>query len=281
MHLVHYLGNLVRPSWACTKLTEGVAIRLAVVSIIYNPSLQEYLNIIKLSQLCDNFYLYFNSDIDGHFKSLHKFRINSITDNVGISIALNALAKKAKRDGMTHIIFFDQDTVVDHDIFNSEVIDIIKFSSDKEVINFVQYKNHKNFIINSGLMFPLSVLNEVGFFDERFKIECVDYSMQLRLMIHDIRWKFICLPDFIDHQKLQPISTTMSLFGKILNIRFYGKRSKEILLNHVRLILLGLRYGKFAFSYGVLRGLLIFIYSQIITVFVITKFLRRRLSNDV
>ena len=246
-------------------MNNSIVKKIAIVSIVFKPTQLECENIKSLSKISDYCYLYFNSDIDENYDNLLKLKVNDNFENVGISKAMNKLAKKATCDGMTHIFFFDQDTIVNKKIFKTKIIDIIYKNNPDEVINFVSQNKKQKFLINSGLLLPLSVLNKINFIDESYATECVDYATQLRLMKNNIKWRFEHVPGFLDHEKLQPVAKTFNFLGKKVYIRAYKFRAAEIVKNHMRVAISGLINGKFIFSFGIFRGLLIFIAAQVLT----------------
>jgi rhamnosyltransferase len=121
--------------------------------------------------------------------------------NQGIAAALNAIARRAMADGYEWLVTLDQDSVpmpgmvreladsVDDRIALSTpyVIDRNKLSIEEyRALRLPRVQEYRRAAskgaITSGGLLRLSVLRDIGGFDERFFIDYVDYDLNIRLM---------------------------------------------------------------------------------------------------
>ena len=119
---------------------------------------------------------------------------------------------------------------------------------------------------NSGSIFVLSALSEIGWFNTSYFVDGVDYEFSLRSHLDD--YKIGCVegvPDF-DHESEQG-NRSYNIWGIVVNTRKYPiKRVKDVIGSSLRLILTGIVNLKFKFTIEIFRQ---------VTVFVVLQFLIR------
>lgn len=172
--------------------------------VVHNP------DIIRLKKSIDNIrlqspkiYVYLNSDLDIEYLSFTD--IDDITFlgteiNLGLAIGLNAISNQAMEDGYQWILFLDQDSIIQSNVFGEyfkyiNLLDVGLISprvveekliedppthSDREI---TYINNH----ITSGSFIKLSALNLVGMFDNDFFIDSIDTDLSIRLSLNGIK----------------------------------------------------------------------------------------------
>jgi rhamnosyltransferase len=145
----------------------------------------------------------------GLFQSPQVTIINN-SDNIGLAPALNVGILEAKKQGATMVALFDQDTLLPDDFLQNMLQCINAYEGNKppaifspvffnhvtdnygSIINFKPFRlirtdpvNHKNvihphYVITSGSLIPISVLDEVGLMREELFIDFVDIEWCLR-----------------------------------------------------------------------------------------------------
>lgn len=114
--------------------------------------------------------------------------------NVGISRALNFAYRYAKEQNYSHMLTLDQDSCFKH---FSEFRDT-SFQLDKEnlyvfgpmvaqdagveIHNDIVPISIENYLITSGMLVPLTVIERVGGYNEDFMVDAVDLDFNLRVM---------------------------------------------------------------------------------------------------
>lgn len=181
--------------------------------------------------------------------------------NVGLGRAFKEFEIWAERNGVWKFVYFDQDTKVAESSWKR-----IDTSSDEAFIDrhvglvFVssnKLQSSHPVVISSGCVFLMDRLKGIGFHDETFFVEGVDYDLCLRL--HHSGYLINRVYDFgIDHDSLQDNSFG-AIFGKTITYRCYGrKRLADFNRSHCRLIFRSLKLGEFFFTYYFLRSLFSF-----------------------
>lgn len=209
-------------------------------------------------------------------------RYHSLGKNVGLGAGLSELAKLAYKDGVEGLLFLDQDTV-----FNEKTLNYIEnFYLDKkeDLIEqrYVQvaYDARKSqylglqdahVVINSGSLFLLPVLNQVGWHNKLFFVDGVDYELCLRANINN--YKIGCVhntPGF-DHESEQP-DVFIRVAGKRIVLRRYPYwRILDSLGAYRRMLVYCVRKKNLYWFGYVIRSLAIYITGQTLAYIFIRK----------
>lgn len=136
-----------------------------------------------------------------------------LPNNRGIAAALNAGVDRARQLGATHIITLDQDTVV-HAGFVEEMTRAWSQAGDLGLrpgvvgpgqVAGITYRGDMTGpmmsvpeVMQSGAMFAIEQLRQVGGFDESLVIDCVDTDMCLRLRAAG--WDVVVAPVSVEHR---------------------------------------------------------------------------------
>ena len=168
--------------------------------VLYNPDLDRLLeNISSISHQVEKVYLVDNgseniSEVNESFGGMEKVSVFENGKNSGIAKALNQLCSYGKEDGYEWMVTLDQDSVVygnmvekmlpyTEDVKIALIAPLVDDDYEDEVINEAlpetQYITRCN---TSGCLTKLSVWEEIGGFDERMFIDCVDFDYCTRLL---------------------------------------------------------------------------------------------------
>lgn len=133
-------------------------------------------------------------DIRGAFPSV---QLISNGENVGMAKALNTLASKAVADGVTDIVFLDQDSVASADLVEKEAA--LRDPGTGIVCCLAVDRNHRQEDVDetlvydvkrpitSGSMVNLAAWKQVGGYDERLFVDWVDNEFCDNLRSHGYR----------------------------------------------------------------------------------------------
>ncbi|WP_157883277.1 glycosyltransferase family 2 protein [Acinetobacter sp. NCu2D-2] len=182
----------------------------------YNPDIENLINLVSSlhqSQLkvivVDN-----ASSQKISFEKMNDVIVIALKDNLGIAKAQNIGIRKAIEVGCKKIIFFDQDSQIDHDFIKNLISDYEKLKDkgnkvaaigpqfiDKKLgfyapglilrknglvkkIDISKIKEPKkvDLIISSGSLIPIEVLQDVGLMNEDFFIDYVDTEWCFRAL---------------------------------------------------------------------------------------------------
>lgn len=163
--------------------------KIGALFVLYNPSEEEILNIIRISFLYDITYVYDNTEYKIDY--IDKLKNSGIQyygykRNDGLSIAYNFIIKKALTEQLEWLSIYDQDSIISEEM----VICLKQFAEniiDKDVAclaPYIQYSNVKPdykktrkilWAINSGQMLNIQNISKKRLhFDENLFLDRVD-----------------------------------------------------------------------------------------------------------
>ncbi|WP_052190835.1 hypothetical protein [Chitinibacter sp. ZOR0017] len=249
--------------------------------VLYQPKDSFFDRLQKISELGVSIYIFDNSTSlieGGHaIGAGGNIFYEKNAKNYGLGKGLYDLANRAYSDGKKALIFFDQDTVITPETIlfimkccEDPTVDFynacaILFSGRrKELIGFEPAISNVKLAINSGTLFNLECLKEIGWHDPSFFVDGVDYEFCLRCKI---RKKIIIevsnAPGF-DHVSEQD-DLTYKIFGLKLRMRAYPFfRIKDYIFSSSRLLFKSIASGEFSFARELARQLSIYMLSQAI-----------------
>lgn len=117
--------------------------------------------------------------IESEFLNVNKIVVKGENANKGISYALNYAWKYAKKNGFRYLMTMDQDTVWHNfsafrdDVLVNRIVPTGIWAPGNEVRNTIPY-DKTNFVITSGMLVSIDVLDRLQGWDERFKVDGVD-----------------------------------------------------------------------------------------------------------
>lgn len=179
--------------------------RVCAGIVLYEPDLERLIeNINAVSSQVSRVYIVDNgssniADINRAIAGVEDIIIIENGENYGIAKALNQLCSYAKEDGYEWIVTLDQDSVLYCDTVekmlplteNSKIALIAPFVKDdyevQEEQSNLPYTEDITRCNTSGCLTRLSVWEEIGGFDERMFIDCVDFDYCTRLLKKGLR----------------------------------------------------------------------------------------------
>jgi len=264
---------------------------LAFGFVLYNPGRSFYIRIRLLNDLGYKVYIYDNSpetcDIGLGCRNLPHVDYITAGKNLGLGIALSTVCAQAYYDSFDNLIFFDQDT-----IFTEKTVSFIqkfinkglrKIRDEYVAITFESADMNNTgenkpcqivdavVTINSGSLFILNNLKSIGWHNERYFVDGVDYEMCSRASAKGFKiGRCVNTPGF-DHISEQP-DKIYKVFGMKLILRRYPfSRNIDIIRSSTRLIFSLIISGQLKFSAKIFRSLLISLAGQILAIVIIRR----------
>ena len=186
--------------------------RSIVHIIVFFGLINNFKEIIKLHNLNSSHTIIVNNSPEIDLLQFCSKQVTLITNpgNIGLSAALNVGIKEAKRLGFNMVALFDQDTELPANFTQQMLHYINQYPGDKPVavyspifynhvinetgrhINFKPFRlirdrvigtedyAHPHYMITSGSIIPIKVLDDVGLMREEFFIDFVDIEWCLR-----------------------------------------------------------------------------------------------------
>ncbi|MDE3236492.1 MAG: glycosyltransferase [Bacteroidota bacterium] len=257
--------------------------KIAIGLVIYNCEPNLLKRISQALQLGYSVYVYDNSPEKDFFRNFSKGKSNlryfTCGKNVGLGIAMSTVCAQAYYDNFYGLLFFDQDTV-----FSSETIDFIsKFYSSrykalKEIYSSIVF-NAKSvakvtvedleikdvlFSINSGSLYFLENLRRVGWFNETFFVDCVDYEFCLRSSNRNFKVGECSTTPGFDHVSEQA-DEVYTIWNMKLRLRKYPfKRLTGTIKASLRIFLMATKSGNIKYSIAIIRSLSIYLFFQFV-----------------
>lgn len=263
-------------------------LNLAIGFVAFNPEPAFYDRLKLLAGAGYETYVFDNSPESRETrtlcKSLSNVRYSTAGKNVGLGIGLSIINATSYYDGYQVLLFFDQDTC-----FTSETLEYIRaFSgahSSKTIEKYVAVafdsQQSPNVLpyqiedvvlaISSGSLFILENLKKIGWHNDTYFVDGVDYELCLRARSNGYRiGKCGNTPGF-DHESEQP-DRFIEIFKKRLPLRRYSTiRIRDSTRAYLRLITFALKNLDFQATRVMSRSLLIFLLGQILARTVMRK----------
>lgn len=182
--------------------------------IVYLPQKEHIENIIRMSEIGIDIYIYCNSDINYTFIK-DNIKVYGLGENKGLSFAYNYICNIAFESGFDYILLLDQDSKFSN-LSIKQMCDIISANPEwKDNVGIcapnVIYNNknascqqarfdYVDFAISSGSFVNLSIFNKIKGFDMNFFIDRVDTDYCKQLLIND--YKIVRINNVLLYQKL-------------------------------------------------------------------------------
>lgn len=254
--------------------------KIALGFITYGPA-NNFLNRLKkVAEQNFNIYIFDNSPSNPELRTncLDFKNINYLTagKNLGLGFGLSIICAQAFYEENEALLFFDQDTV-----FNDETIEFIEayyikninlfkdfsavtFSAPKKSRDYKEkYFKKVQLTLNSGSLFILKNLEIIGWHNEKFFVDGVDYEFCLNSNIHGFSiGSYINTPG-LDHMTEQE-DKPYRLFGKTYLWRAYPKfRLIDTIKSSFKLIYTALASRRHNFAKIFIKFLIVYIIIQI------------------
>ena len=262
-----------------------------IAIILYKPDHSAYQRI--KTAIAEGYFLYifdnFPNDktkllIEEHKKNIRYFTFDK---NVGIGPALRLMCATAYYKGYQNLLYFDQDT-----IYNSETLKYIfgYINESSNTINFIrlekilsvtfrdaltnrkekQFKkisigkydlNVVDFTISSGTLFSLENLKKVGWHDESYYMDGVDYYICLSAEAVGLKVAEIFNTPGLDHQTEQGNKNYKFLFKTYSGRKYPIYRIKNYIYSSFRLTIKSVLIGSKK-TLKILKMLAVYILTQ-------------------
>lgn len=251
----------------------------AIGLVLYHPEESLLKRVDQMIDLGFSVYVFDNSPLDTGY--LHNFQKKQSVfyltagKNVGIGYSLSTLCATAYAHGYQRLLFLDQDTGISAKTldFIEEFPKSLHTSIQKQYAALV-FSGHPasdhsvqevGLAISSGSLFNLSALQQIGWHNVNYFVDCVDYEFCVRARRYGFKIGLIKnTPDF-DHVTEQP-DQKIQLFGKQLLVRRYNtKRIKDALSAYLKLIIGGLFKNRLSDTYALTRSMGLYIFGQLIS----------------
>jgi rhamnosyltransferase len=271
--------------------------KISVGFVVYNPEGSFTLRLQQLIALGFDVYVFDNSPWKSEVRNLsltnHNIKYFTVGKNVGLGYGLSSVCSQAYYTGYSTLLFFDQDT-----IFSYETLDFIEnyhlnnksienefsaiaFSSKggEEGSNLDCFRE-VSMIINSGSLFFLRNLKNLGWHNVNYFVDCVDYEFCLKSKIAGLKiGEWIRTPGF-DHTSEQA-DKKYQVFGKQYLFRIYSStRIKDTLKSSIKLIASAILSGQFNYAVKLIRHLLIYSVVQVVIRFMLPRQSEVRSINE-
>ena len=250
----------------------------AIGIVLYHPEGSILKRIDQMVKLGFCVYVFDNSPFDSQFAHIIQANENiyylSAGKNVGLGFSLSTICATAYLHGHRQLLFLDQDTGISeqtlafidaflktHPTGIRQHYAALVFSghpSDEKLIEDVRLA------ISSGSLFNLAVLKSIGWHNENYFVDCVDYEFCVRARRYGFKVGLIKnTPDF-DHVTEQP-DRKISIFGSQVLVRCYSAtRIKDALGAYLKLIIGDCRKNSLCDTYALSRSAGLYIFGQII-----------------
>ena len=203
-----------------------MAIKLAGMVTLYKPSKENISNIKNYIDSIEKLYVFDNTDNIDNSDILPKDKkIVYITEkeNKGIAYSMNECAKRAIKDGYTHLLTMDQDSKMNSDIVN-KMLEFLKTTKVEKIGLVSPYQDIDSDeklpdteyddvieMMTSGNIIDLKAFKEIDGFKSWLFIDCVDTDYCMNLHRHG--YKVLRLNKVIMKHELGNL-VVHKLFGK-------------------------------------------------------------------
>lgn len=265
--------------------THSPDINYAIGLILYHPEKSLLQRVDLMINLGFSLYIFDNSPYDETDKTILKQtgKISYMTagKNVGLGHPLSILCATAYADGHQRLLFLDQDTGISEKTLkyiNKYPMTLTAEQQEKYAALVFSGKEHAQrtivdtaFAISSGSLFTLTTLKKIGWHNEKYFVDCVDYEFCMRAKRCGYKIGIAYnTPDF-DHVSEQP-DRSISIFGKKLLVRRYpASRIKDALKAYLRLLISSARTIRVGEITIITKSLLIYLAGQVLSRIVLVK----------
>ena len=245
---------------------------ISLVFVTYNPGAKFFDRINQFLNKGSEIYVYSNGleyDKLKKFIGRENFHLFSENINRGIGYALNFLEKIMIQENRKYYLYLDQDTLVTSKILELTSKRLNLISDNTRYISFTFKPQNKRIDeilipINSGTVFNLKKVSDVGFHDSNIFMDGVDFSFSLKSRIKGYKQLSIDSIDTFDHVNEQD-GKQYSFFG--INHPLLKEYSNSRIINTVSisfyLIIKSFLNGDIKFMFSMIKFINIYILIQV------------------
>ncbi len=220
--------------------------------VTYNPNIDRLIeNIDSICEQVAQVIVFDNgsnniNDISRISEKYNNLLLISSKKNRGLAYGLNLICKKATELGVDWILLLDQDSISQkncmklfaeyYDLEKAAILCPVMFDSRRRV-RIPQKRNGYSEIkecIQSGAVYNVDILQELGFFDEWYFIDYIDYDYCISVRRNG--YKIYQINSLILDQEASTIEPVychdvLMKFAKMLNLDFFAKLSYRPIIN--------------------------------------------------
>ena len=168
--------------------------KILAVVVTFKPE-KEFLvrNVNSLINVVDKILIWENSpeiNVRSWFNGL-EIEFKTTGKNIGISGALNEAWMYARQHGYTHLLTMDQDSFLKNcKTYVETCLNSIKEpsvfgpkitrSDETQPLNIIEKLSNNDYLITSGILVPLEIINAIGGYNADFKVDAVDLDFCIR-----------------------------------------------------------------------------------------------------
>lgn len=250
----------------------------AIGLVLYHPEESLLRRVDMMVALGFRVYVFDNSAFDDQCSRVVQDNpnVNYLTagKNVGIGYSLSTLCATAYANGYPRLLFLDQDTGISRQTLEfiesfSQSLSLdtqqqyfaVVFKSSPAANKSIQ---EVRLAISSGSLFNLAALKHIGWHNENYFVDCVDYEVCLRAKRHGYKVGIVCnTPDF-DHVSEQPDRSIFVMGRQVLVRRYSSKRIVDALGAYAKLIISSLINNNLKDAFLVIKSAGIYFSNQLI-----------------
>lgn len=259
------------------NLNQKTRVEYAIGLVIHHPEETLLKRIAQMTELGFRVYVFDNSPNDEKYtlpikKSPNIFYLTA-GNNVGLGYSLSTICATAYAHGQQKLLFLDQDTGITHTTLEFIAAYPKTFPEEIEqryaalVFNGNPSTNHSirevRLAISSGSLFNLKALKQIGWHNNKYFVDCVDYEFCIRARRCGFKIGVVeNSPDF-DHVTEQP-DRIIYVFGKQLLVRRYSAaRVNDAIGAFLKLIVGGFLQNSLGDTYSLIRSMGLYIFGQL------------------
>jgi rhamnosyltransferase len=255
--------------------------KIAVGFVIYGPEENFLTRVQEVVAQGFDVYIFDNSpwksEVRDFSLTVQNTKYFTVGKNVGLGYGMTAICAQAYYAGNAVLLFFDQDTIFSHQTLDFIEIYYLNNLSSTSAYSAVVFNSKGNedtakldcfretdMVINSGSLFFLNNLKQLGWHNEKYFVDCVDYEFCLKSQKAGLRiGEYICTPGF-DHSTEQA-DRKYKILGKQYSLRAYPWfRISDTLKASAKLVATAIFSGKFKFATKLCRLTSIYITVQLV-----------------
>jgi rhamnosyltransferase len=247
--------------------------------VLYHPEQSLLKRIQLMEEIGIKVYVFDNSPFVGVYSQVIQKNPNitylTAGKNVGIGFSLSTLCATAYAHGHRRLLFLDQDTGISVKTleFIKSYMHNLSIDIDRQYAALV-FSGHSaldqsikevRLAISSGSLFNLTALKQIGWHNENYFVDCVDYELCLRARRSGFKIGMISNTTDFDHVSEQP-DRSINILGKQVLVRRYSfVRIKDSLVSYMKLIIGDIFKNSIIDTVILIKSLSIYIINQFIS----------------